>query len=263
MIPRVFHQVWLGGKPLPAKFAAWAEGFRAKHPTWEYRLWNDAAVEAHLQQHFPQHLAIYLKTRSYSQKSDVARHAILAIHGGIYLDTDCECRRPIDFIEDSDELIVAHELRTTSPKVKELYRTPRSELYCVWTLFARPGHPLFFSMVEEIAQRLAREISPDPIINAIDQSGPGAFTDVINRYFASGGTARIVPGPWLGCPDGSSLFRFSRSFMFPELFRTVYVRHRSEASWVAPEQKREWMIRSFFFLGPPKPKTAKPAPTAK
>lgn len=259
MIPRLMHQVWVGGKPLPAKFAAWAEDFRRHHPGWTYRLWDDAQIEALLREHFPAHVALFRRTRSYSQQSDLARHAILAIHGGLYLDTDCECRRPIDFIAPDDDLIVARELKTASKKVKELYRTPRDELFCVWTLLARPGHPLFFDMVAEIARRLPQKLSDDAIINAIDQSGPGAFTDVINRYLAAGGRARIVPSPWFGCPDGSSLFTFSRSFMFPELFRTVYVRHRSEASWVDPKEKRRWMIRSFFFLGPPKPKPAAPA----
>ncbi len=254
MIPRLIHQIWVGPKPLPANFAKWGEGIRRAHPGWTYQLWNDASVESLLLEHFPQHLAIYRATKSYSQKSDLARYAILAIKGGLYLDTDCECRRPIDFIENTDEVIVAPELRTESKKVKELYRTLRGELYCVWTMLARPGHPLFFAAVEEIAQRLTRTLSPDPIINAIDQSGPGAFTDVIVRYFAGGGKARIVPGPWFGCPDGSTLFRFSRSFMFPELFRTVYIRHRSAVTWVDPKERRRWMIRSFFFLGPPPPK---------
>lgn len=253
MIPRIFHQIWVGGKPLPAPFAAWGEGIRALHPGWEHRLWNDAQIEALLQDHFPRHLELYRRTRSYSQRSEIGRYAIMAVHGGVYLDTDCEGRRALDFIRDTDELIVAPELRTTSRKVKKFYRTWRDELYCQWMFIARPGLPFLSELLDELARRMSRTVNPDPFVNAIDQSGPGAFTDILQRHLASGATARIVPGSWFGCPDGTSLFRFSRSFMFPELARVVYVRHHSQVSWIDPKEKRHWMLRSFFFLTPPLP----------
>ncbi|MCC5025203.1 MAG: hypothetical protein J6386_26090 [Candidatus Synoicihabitans palmerolidicus] len=179
---------------------------------------------------------------------------ILAIHGGLYVDTNCECRRPFDFIQESDDLIVAPELQTSSAQIRELYNTPRSELFCVWALLSRPGHPLWFELIDEVVARLGRTLSENRIVNLIDQSGPGAFTDVFRRYLDRGGRAHLVPGPTFGCANGSSLFQFARSFMFPELFRDVYVRHRSQASWVDPKMKRQWFLRSLFFIGPPQTK---------
>ena len=32
IIPKVFHRVWLGGKPMPDHFVKWGEGWLAKHP---------------------------------------------------------------------------------------------------------------------------------------------------------------------------------------------------------------------------------------
>jgi hypothetical protein len=258
-IPRIFHQVWVGGKPVPAKFRPWQESFRRHHPDWEYRLWDDAACLALIRERFPAAAERWQAITQLAQRADVARYMILAVHGGLYADIDCECRRPLDFLRPEDELVVAEELRTDSRKVRELYRTRRGLLYCQWAFLARPGHPFLHALVREVMDRLDRRMADDLLVNVVDQTGPGAFTDVLVPYLARGNAVRVVPGEYFSCPDGRSLPRFMRSTLAPELARTTYIRHRSAATWIDPQVKRDWMLRGLLFL-PPKPVPLPPAP---
>lgn len=86
-IPRVIHRVWLGDRPLPANYRAFGETWAEHHPGWELRLWTDDDA--------PQIPGIEA-ARNLAERSDLVRYEILRQHGGVYVDTDVECLRPID-----------------------------------------------------------------------------------------------------------------------------------------------------------------------
>ena len=91
MVPRIIHQVWVGPEPLPDEFAAYGATWRRHHPDWEYRLWTD--------ENLPQGLSLaacYERLRSPVERCDLLRLALLAMFGGVYIDTDFECLKPID-----------------------------------------------------------------------------------------------------------------------------------------------------------------------
>jgi mannosyltransferase OCH1-like enzyme len=90
VIPRLLHQVWVGPAPLPSAYAAWRDGLLRLHPGWEYRLWTDETVGD-----LPGADLLPL-CRSLSSRANVVRLAAVAVHGGIYLDCDCEVLRPLD-----------------------------------------------------------------------------------------------------------------------------------------------------------------------
>lgn len=95
MIPRTLHQVWVGG-PMPDVFAEWRAQWIAMHPTWEHVLWTDENMPP-LRNAETYAAAERLVGRYAGQlRSDIARYEILHAHGGVYVDTDCEPRRPLD-----------------------------------------------------------------------------------------------------------------------------------------------------------------------
>jgi inositol phosphorylceramide mannosyltransferase catalytic subunit len=89
-IPRTIHRVWLGAQPMPEEYRDFGETFARQHPDWELRLWteNDLPV-----------LGIgedeRVRSRSHSEMSDLARYEILRRFGGVYVDADVECLRPL------------------------------------------------------------------------------------------------------------------------------------------------------------------------
>lgn len=90
MIPRIFHFIWIGQKELPEANRRYIESWRQHHPGWEVRMWgNDNLPRLRNQEQFDRALSM-------AGKSDILRVELLYEHGGVYLDTDVECLRPID-----------------------------------------------------------------------------------------------------------------------------------------------------------------------
>lgn len=96
MIPKVIHRVWVGG-PLPE----WQRPFRAtwERPGWKIVDWDERrigqmprlvnqAVYDQAERIAPRHVG--------QLRSDVLRYEILFRYGGVYVDTDFECLKPID-----------------------------------------------------------------------------------------------------------------------------------------------------------------------
>jgi mannosyltransferase OCH1-like enzyme len=99
-IPRMFHRIWLGGKPMPEEFAQFGRGWMQLNPGWIIRTWTDSDLKCGI---------LALRTgrliddaRNYSQASDVLRHEILFEFGGVYLDTDFEALKPLEpYLQDA------------------------------------------------------------------------------------------------------------------------------------------------------------------
>jgi len=90
-IPPKIHQIWLGGG-MPDEFQWWCNTWREHHPHYEYKLWTDSDVDSiHIERR-----DIFNAATNLGQKSDILRYEILRQQGGIYIDTDFECLKPLD-----------------------------------------------------------------------------------------------------------------------------------------------------------------------
>ncbi|HZQ64019.1 MAG TPA: glycosyltransferase [Gaiellaceae bacterium] len=102
MVPRILHQVWLGDRPLPDEFAAYRESWTRHHPDWEHRLWTEENLPDGLRR--PE---VYERLRVPAERSDILRLEVLWRHGGVYVDTDFECHRPLDPVIEGLEFFTA------------------------------------------------------------------------------------------------------------------------------------------------------------
>ena len=95
-IPKIIHQIWIGPKKIPNKYLLWGKSWKKLNPDWDYKFWTDSEIEKIVLIN----KKYYDKSKSIGYKSDIARYEILKQFGGIYVDTDFECIRPIpeDFI---------------------------------------------------------------------------------------------------------------------------------------------------------------------
>lgn len=94
-IPRVLHQIWIGGEP-PEIFEKWAARWRALHPTWDYMLWTDCPSSYAVRELFDSAPALVPADRVGQFRSDVLRYEILSNVGGVYVDMDFEPRRSLE-----------------------------------------------------------------------------------------------------------------------------------------------------------------------
>lgn len=80
MIPKIFHYVWLGPRPIPDLYRDWMNAALSLHHGWELMLWDrtDGLEYGEYAE----------KCRTYSGQSDIVRFEVLRNYGGVYLDTD-------------------------------------------------------------------------------------------------------------------------------------------------------------------------------
>ena len=91
LIPRVFHQIWLGSEPFPDEFVPYRQSWLEHHPGWELKLWTEDNLPGDLRRPEARELL-----RNPAERSDILRYELLWRLGGVYVDTDFECLRSIE-----------------------------------------------------------------------------------------------------------------------------------------------------------------------
>lgn len=101
MIPRILTQIWIGPKALPEREAGWCLEMKRLNPTWSYRLLGNDLLERFKDDPYICHLQIQKAPLAFV--ADRLRMLVLHEDGGIYLDTDCLPKRPLDALPMWDE----------------------------------------------------------------------------------------------------------------------------------------------------------------
>ncbi len=159
-IPRVFHQIWVGPRPMPAQYKIWAESWK-NIPGWTYKLWMDKEAEEFLMIN----RELYYKEKNMGARSDILRLEILYREGGVYIDTDFECIKPEMF----DLLNRCYDFYTGL--------MPLDCFFCVANglIASIPGHPIVRACIENMAKPEKLKNKWDSIAN----KGPGLLTRMI------------------------------------------------------------------------------------
>jgi len=95
VIPKRLHQFWVGG-PLPDTFRVFAEGWQRAHPGWKYQLWGEDDLPPLRNQDLYDRAGELCPGYEGQLRSDIVRYELLYRFGGIWVDTDFECLKPID-----------------------------------------------------------------------------------------------------------------------------------------------------------------------
>jgi mannosyltransferase OCH1-like enzyme len=132
VIPRTIHHIWLGPDPLPSEHRAWIDSWKRHHRDWELRMWT----EENLPQD-PIRPEVLELLRAPVERADMLRLELLYRHGGVYVDTDLECLRPIDPLLEGERFVAV------AVKPGRMTNT---------LIAAEPGHPLL--------ERALREAQP-------------------------------------------------------------------------------------------------------
>lgn len=167
-IPKIIHQIWLGPKPPPHQ---WLDTWKNKHPEWEYHLWREDNIPPlHNQKQFD-------AIKDYAGKADILRVELLYRFGGVYLDADSECLRPLDHSLLRYHFFAAYENEALRPG-----------LIGNSAIGAEPNHPIMQGLITAISQiEDVNERKPWAIV------GPLLFTKVIKQYEARCRPVAILP----------------------------------------------------------------------
>lgn len=87
IIPKIIHQIWLGGDSIPQNYKYYLETWRQFHPDWKVKIWTEKDI---FKEKFDS-IDLFLSSRNYAEQADIMRYEILKKYGGLYIDTDIEC----------------------------------------------------------------------------------------------------------------------------------------------------------------------------
>lgn len=170
-IPALIHQTWKD-TDVPPEWQKWADSWRIHHPGWGYRLWTDADNRAFLQEHYPWFLPVYDGYPEAIMRADAIRYFLLDHFGGLYVDLDFECLKPVTEILDGHDLVLGCE---PDAHTRLLLARRRGFDRIVGNAFiaSRPGHP-FWAHVHR------RLVATHKLPSTLDVTGPFFLTRAID-----------------------------------------------------------------------------------
>ena len=98
--------MWVG-PPIPGLYREYMETWKDAHPAWQHILWATRPF-------FLENKNLWDNARKinpyspYQFRSDVARYEILYRYGGVWVDADFLCQKPIDDLMDDGPWVVKH-----------------------------------------------------------------------------------------------------------------------------------------------------------
>lgn len=201
-IPKIIHQIWLGNNgKLPQKYHFLQKTWLKNHPEWEYKLWT----EKELEKFGLINKKLFDEVNNYGGKADIARLEILYRIGGLYVDTDFECTKPLDIFHHICDfyapITYCDEARLTNALIG-----------------AVPGHPILKSCIDALGKVKVEKNKKFDVYNI---TGPPCLTKGFFKEIEN------CDGPCVGFPIGYFL-------PWPAYFRHLKSREEIE-KWISPE----------------------------
>ena len=99
--PRHIFQTWKSKTQVPENYARWSEGVKIRNANFEHLLWDDFDNRKFIADYYPWFLAIYDAYPREIYRADAVRYFFMYQFGGVYLDMDTECLKPLVALFDS------------------------------------------------------------------------------------------------------------------------------------------------------------------
>jgi inositol phosphorylceramide mannosyltransferase catalytic subunit len=186
-IPKVIHQTWKN-KEIPGHFRVFAESWRKLHPSWEFLFWDDNDNERFIATHFPWFIRFYKGYKFDIQRVDAVRYFILLKYGGVYVDLDFECLKPVDSLLADEQCVLSLE-----PKEHCMYHNLP---YIISNAFmaAIPQHPFFNQIVKELVFYSPNASAINDFV--LETTGPFMLSRIYEQS-ADKATFKILPSSFL------------------------------------------------------------------
>ena len=179
MIPRIVHQTWREDT-LPVLFQKIKEHNQNMNDDFEFKLWSHSPgtpeIDEFIKREYPNIYNIFNKAKYGVQKADIARIAILYHFGGVYIDLDILCLKPLKtlFSYDTDNAYIALE-----PSEQTLKVFNKEDLLCNAFIAAPAKHALFKQALEEI--KVLYERHGDAIFNIFNAFGADLMASAMSN----------------------------------------------------------------------------------
>ena len=225
-IPKIIHQTWKNLE-VPEDLVVYQQSWVQHHPGWTFTLWSDMDNRELIRTHYAWFLPIYDAYPEAIMRADAARYFILHHFGGVYVDLDFECFRPIEPLLKDKQLVLGLEpkkhLELKMAKDREI-----TKLVCNAFMASTPGHRFWDHLFKQL---VAYHQYPVPL----DATGPFLLTRAYFSY-PHQNEVSIEPNkllypitnetPWSELPERRK----------EQVRRTAYAVHHWRGMWIGNEQ---------------------------
>lgn len=189
VIPKILIQTWKSRK-LPENFREWSMTWKKHNPEFKYKFFDDNDCFKLVHNHYPEYLDLY-ESLSNIEKADVFRYLVLHHHGGVYVDMDTSCFKPIAPLLDLFPKSVITGIE---------YHEPVQ--YLQWFIACPKGSKLMIDLVDEVYKR--SWFKPFKMLTLTDNelvyytTGPVMYTYILRNSEES---VAVLEKGRLGCFD--------------------------------------------------------------
>ena len=226
-IPKIIHQVWSGiDEPLPKHFEVLGDTWKEHHPNWEYVLWDNQKMNDFVLNHYPQYWETYSSFRYNVQRWDAIRYLILDTIGGMYVDFDSECFKPLDKLIEGRECCFSLE-------PEEHQKMYNAKLFFNNALMASaPGHPFMKDVIKKTFDYNLNAANAD---NVLETTGPLMLVDLYLN-FSNKERIYLIPPEYtspLTKQEGFEFMMGHKSKEIEDKLKEAYSIHYFFNGWVA------------------------------
>lgn len=165
LIPQILHQIWLGQKPPSDILLACRERVLALHPDWNSYFWTSESIyNDPMFSQFELNKNIRNLMNRYDVRADILRYAVLAKYGGVYLDMDIYCIRPLNCLLQRNFLYGEHGTIANPEPTSGTGRKANG------VLGSQPGSKIMFSLLQQFS--VLRKIGIHAFGDAINKTNP-------------------------------------------------------------------------------------------
>jgi len=232
-IPKIIHQTWRDRR-IPAAFQRYVDSWKQRHPDWEYRLWTDRDNRRFIKRHYRWFLAQYDAYRWPIQRADAVRYFILHRHGGLYVDLDFQCLKPLDALLEGKQCVLGLEPH------QHCLDHCQEQIVSNALMAAAPGHPFFGAVIDQLPKYAERVNTVQPIL---ETTGPFMLSHVY-ADFSARHTIHLVPSKYLFPLSMDQADACRKSRRAPGNLDEAYAIHFHVGTWWRAEHLQRDGIRS-------------------
>ena len=189
-IPKIIHQT-SSSSLLSSEVEANVAHLKGLNPGWEYRHYNDEAMEQFVQQEYPSDVLAAFRRISPAYgaaRADFFRYLLMFKVGGVYLDIKSSSSRAFDsIIHADDQLILAtwsNGLGTRHPNWGYHAQLPEFRLgeFQQWHIITKPNHPFLYGAILQVLRNIAGYVANGTNVGAQgvwETTGPIAYSKAI------------------------------------------------------------------------------------
>ena len=229
-IPYIFHQTWKTDR-LPRKLRQLQNTWQQHHPAAKHWLWTDKDNRSFLQKHYPWFVPVYDNYSQTIMRVDAVRYFILRHFGGIYVDLDFECLKPITPLLENQQLLIGCEPPQHLADMSRVRRHLGDNILCNAFIASSQGHEFWDHAIKLLVERGKRS-------DTLVATGPFFFTDAYQSY-AHKETIHVLPSEILYPVDKHVIKKHRRHWPLSQ----AYAVHHWYGSWWTKKNSVKAIVR--------------------